>query len=106
MNEMGRHFTESGKERRMIRAELHAARPAVTIGKAGLERSVLASAEQAITARETIKIAVGKSCPLEPRDAASRLAESLGAELVEVKGRTALLYRPQECDSGPGVTTS
>lgn len=98
---MDLHFTESGKQRRMIRAELHAAKPVVTIGKAGLEPSVLASAEQAIVAREAIKIAVGRSCPLAPRDAAAGLADSLGAELVEVKGRTALLYRPQEDDSGP-----
>lgn len=103
---MDQHFTESGKQRRMIRAELHAAQPVVTIGKAGLEPSVLASAEQAIVAREAIKIAVGKSCPLNPRDAASRLAESLGAELVEVKGRTALLYRPQEGGEAPCTTTS
>ena len=89
-------FTAGGKQRRAIRAALHDERAVVQVGKAGLEQAVIISVEQALAAREAIKVAVGRSCPLGPAEVASALARQVGAEIIEHKGRVISLYRPAE----------
>ena len=89
-----RHTT-GGKERREIRAALHGERPAVQVGKNGVDEALVASAEQALAAREAIKVRVGGGCPLEPAEVAEALAIELKAEVVAITGGTILLYRPQ-----------
>ncbi|HHN75554.1 MAG TPA: YhbY family RNA-binding protein [Acidobacteria bacterium] len=92
----GTRFTSGGKERRAIRAALHDERAVVQVGKAGLEPAVIVSVEQALGAREAIKVAIGRSCPLEPAEVATALAREVGAEVIERKGRVISLYRPAE----------
>ncbi|MDQ7007849.1 MAG: YhbY family RNA-binding protein [Acidobacteriota bacterium] len=89
-------FTAGGKQRRAIRAALHDERAVVQVGKAGLEPEVIVSVEQALAAREAIKVAVGRSCPLAPAEVAATLARRVGAEVIERKGRVISLYRPAE----------
>lgn len=91
-------FTASGSERRALRARMHAERPAVQVGRGGLEAPVIDSANDAIAAREIIKVAFGKGFEGTPREGAETLADALGAEIIEVRGRTALLYRPAPAD--------
>jgi RNA-binding protein len=95
---MGTRYSSSGKERRQVRAALHAERPAVQVGKNGVDEALVTSAEQAIAAREAIKVKVGNACPLEPAEVAEALSVELRAEVVEVKGGTILLWRPGEDD--------
>lgn len=92
MNDL--RYTENGRARRKLRAEMHDKRSVVQIGKAGVDEALLESAEDAIAARELIKITIGKNCPESPQDAANQLARQLRAELIEQKGRTAVLFRP------------
>ena len=87
-------YTISGRERREIRSALHAERPVVQVGKAGLDEAVLRAAEEAISVREAIKVSIGKSCPEPAAAAAESLAVSLSAELIARTGRVVLLYRP------------
>jgi RNA-binding protein len=102
---MSARYTESGSERRALRARMHAERPVVQVGRSGLEEPVIASAEDVIAARELIKVSFGKGFEGAPREGADTLADRLDAEVVEVKGRTAVLFRPHpdveaEGDSG------
>lgn len=90
---MERHTT-SGKERRAVRAALHDEKPAIQVGKGGLEPAVIAAVDQALTAREAIKVRVGNSCPNEPREVAEALAIELHAEIIGITGSTILLFRP------------
>jgi RNA-binding protein len=92
-------FTGSGRERREIRAALHGERAVVQIGKRGIEAAVVRSAEEALVAREAIKVTFGRGLPLDAKAAANDLAERLGAEVVDVTGRTAILFRPDEPES-------
>ncbi|RMG46446.1 MAG: YhbY family RNA-binding protein [Acidobacteria bacterium] len=89
-------FTSRGRERRSIRAALHGERPAVRIGKAGATEAVLASVREALSAREAIKLAVGKGYAGSVRELAVEVAQRAGAELVAVTGRTFILFRPEE----------
>jgi len=94
---LSRH-TQSGRDRRAIRAALHGERPVVQIGRAGLTPSVIAAAREALAAREAIKLKVGQGSIASPREIAEALASALDAEVIAVTGRTLLLYRPAPPD--------
>ncbi len=63
------------------------------VGKGSLGDALLKQAEEAIEARELIKVRVLKACPHSPDAIADQLAQGLGAELVQLVGRSFLLYR-------------
>lgn len=65
----------------------------VQIGKGGLAPAIVASAIDAIKARELIKVKVLQNCPDEPQEVLEMLAERTRSDLVQIIGRNALLYR-------------
>jgi RNA-binding protein len=82
--------------RRALRARAHHLRPVVTIGAAGLSPPVAAETQRALDAHELLKVKL----PAADRDDRRALAEALcaqtGADLVQLVGRIAVLYRPRE----------
>ncbi len=68
--------------------------PVVHVGKDGATPEVTASAEEAIKARELIKIDVLKNCVFDIREIAETIAERTRAAVVTVIGRKIVLYRP------------
>ncbi len=83
----------SGKQRRYLRSLGHALNPVVHIGRGGLTDEVIAAIGDALGSHELIKIKVGSASDLDRQDAAERAAEATGAEVAQVLGNTALLYR-------------
>lgn len=65
----------------------------VQIGKSGVSTTVVDGAKAALTARELIKVRVLQNSPVEPAEGIAELAESTGAELVQLIGRNGLLYK-------------
>jgi RNA-binding protein len=63
------------------------------MGKSGLTENLIKQVEQALTARELIKIGVTRTSPLPAKDAAARLAGRTNAEVVHVIGSKIVLYR-------------
>lgn len=86
----------TGKQKRYLKALGSQLDPVVQIGKAGIAQNVIASAVDALTARELIKVRVLQNSPVEPDEAVAALAEKIGAELVQVIGRNGLLFRQNE----------
>ena len=86
----------TGKQKRHLRAMGSVLDPVVQIGKGGVVDSVAQSAQDALQARELIKVRVLRNCPEEPEDALQYLAEETGAQLVQVIGRNGLLYKRNE----------
>jgi RNA-binding protein len=84
----------SGKQVRALRALGHHLHPVVMIGRGALSDPVLASVEEALSAHELIKIKLQEGCELDRREAAAALAEACAAGVVQVLGKTILLYRP------------
>jgi len=84
----------TGKQKRFLRAMGSELDPVVQIGKAGVIKSVVDSARDALWARELIKVRVLQNSPEEPKEAIAALAKATAAELVQVIGRNGLLYRP------------
>ncbi len=84
----------SGKEKRYLRSLANTVDPVVQVGKASVNESVLFSLNEALEARELVKVKVLKNCLDEVKDVAQELAEQSKSELVQVIGRNVVLYRP------------
>ncbi|MBQ3028221.1 MAG: ribosome assembly RNA-binding protein YhbY [Lachnospiraceae bacterium] len=67
--------------------------PIFQIGKSSLTTEYLESLEEALEARELIKINVLKNCLDEPKELAYAISENINAEVVQVIGRKIVLYR-------------
>ena len=67
--------------------------PIFQIGKGGLTTEYLESVEEALEARELIKINVLKNCLDDPKELAYAIAENTLSEVVQVIGRKIVLYR-------------
>ena len=63
------------------------------VGKNGLGDALQKQVDDALTAREMIKLTVLETCPETPREMAAALAAATGAEVVQVVGRKVTLYR-------------
>ena len=82
-----------GKDRAALRAEAHHLRPTVHVGHHGITETVLQSLDEALAARELVKVQVERNAPLPVRQAAAELAGQVGAEVIQVIGRRTTLYR-------------
>ena len=83
----------SNLEIRKLKAAAQHLEPVVRVGKSGLTEAVLQSVEQALRARELIKIRFDHD--REKRDVlAGKIAEATGATLIMQVGKVALFYRP------------
>ena len=83
----------SGKEKRYLRSLANTIEPVVQVGKASVNESVLFSLNEALEARELVKVKVLKNCLDEVKDVAQELADQSKSELVQVIGRNVVLYR-------------
>ncbi|HSP77939.1 MAG TPA: ribosome assembly RNA-binding protein YhbY [Myxococcaceae bacterium] len=88
----------TGKQRRMLRGMGHHLEPVVIVGQAGVTEGVIAAVEQALHDHELIKVKINEG-PETRQEAAQRLAEGTGAELAQLLGRTALLFKKRQEDS-------
>ena len=91
----------SGKEKRYLRSLANTIDPVVQVGKASVNESVLFSLNEALDARELVKVKVLKNCLDEVKDVAQELADQSKSELVQVIGRNVVLYRPNP--EKPGI---
>jgi RNA-binding protein len=83
-----------GKERAELRAEAHHLDPTVHVGHQGLTPAVISSLEDALRTRELVKIKLGfKDDQITPKGIAESLALATNADIVQVIGRTATLFR-------------
>lgn len=84
----------TGKQKRFLRSMASTMDAIVQVGKNGVNDSVLFSLEEALRARELVKVKVLKNALEEVDEAANALAQATHAELVQILGRNVLLYRP------------
>ncbi len=65
----------------------------LNIGKASLTPELTASVDEALEARELVKLSVLKNCQDDPRKIAAMLAERTRSQVVQVIGKKIVLYR-------------
>ncbi len=63
------------------------------VGKGGVTQSVINQTDEALQARELIKLTVLETCEISPIETANALAESTNSEVVQAIGRKIILYR-------------
>ena len=83
----------TGKERAALRAEAHHLTPLVHVGQHGLTPAVFQALDDALRTHELVKVQLGRTVEVPAKDAANALATEASAEVVQVIGRTATLYR-------------
>jgi RNA-binding protein len=86
-------MTMSGKDRAELRAEAHHLTALVHVGQHGLSPTVIQSLNDALRARELVKVQLGRNADVKAKDAAEALATETGATVIQVIGKTATLYR-------------
>ena len=67
--------------------------PVTQVGKGGISENLISSLSDALDARELIKVSVLNNAEDDAAETAVSLAEALGAEVVEIKGKKIVLYR-------------
>jgi RNA-binding protein len=83
----------SSKDRAALRGEAHHLTASVHVGQHGLTDSVRQTVDDDLRTHELVKIQFGKNAEIDVKDAANSLASALGADVVQVIGRTTTLYR-------------
>lgn len=82
----------SGKQKSYLRSEAHHLQPIFQIGKGGLTDAIIKQIEEALDARELIKVSILQNCEEDKKDIAERLEEA-GIEVVQLIGKILVLYK-------------
>lgn len=84
----------TSKERAALRGQANGLDVLFQIGKGGVGDALVAQTDDALRARELIKLRVlTETSPVSARDAADELAAKTGADVVQVIGGVIVLYR-------------
>ncbi len=87
-----------GKQRRFLRGLGVEMKPTLHIGKEGVSASVLDAIELEVADRELIKLRLLDTLAGDRKEIARELAEQSGTELIQVLGRTVLLWRRNDAE--------
>ncbi len=83
-------------QRRFLRSAGRSRRPDVIIGKAGINENVLAHIRAQLARRELLKVRLTASDAAGRAAGVAEIADGTGATLVDLVGRNAVLYRPND----------
>lgn len=83
----------TSKERAALRSMAHHLDPIVNVGKECVSPEVVIATDEALEARELIKVGVLKNCFEDVREIANKLSERTNSQIVQVMGRKITLYR-------------
>ena len=75
----------NSRQRAQLRGMANGIETIFQIGKAGVTENTVKQADTALEAREIIKLRALESSPDSPADAARKIAEATGAQVVQVK---------------------
>ncbi|MBQ1311369.1 MAG: ribosome assembly RNA-binding protein YhbY [Blautia sp.] len=83
----------TSKQRAYLKGLAMTMEPILQIGKGSLTPEVTGAVEEALEARELIKISVLQNCLDDPKEIAQALAERTRSQVVQVIGKKIVLYR-------------
>ena len=84
----------TSKQRAYLKGQAMVLDSIFQIGKSSLTPELTEAVNEALEARELIKISVLKNCLDDPRQLAELLAERTRSQVVQVIGKMIVLYRP------------
>lgn len=86
----------TSKERAELRAKANSLETTLMVGKGGVTQSLIAEAENQLTARELVKGKVLEGALMTPREASDAICQVTGADGVAVIGTKFVIYRFSE----------
>lgn len=86
----------NSKQRAYLRGMANTIETILQIGKSGINENLIIQVDEALTARELIKMSVLETCPVSAREAAQMLADKIKADVVQVIGAKIVLFKQNE----------
>ena len=83
----------NSKQRAELRGMANTLEPIFQVGKGGVNDQLIRQVDETLEKRELIKITALETSPETSREAADKIAEAVGADVVQVIGRKFVLYR-------------
>lgn len=83
----------TGKQKGFLRSKAHHLQPLFQIGKNGLTESVIVQIEEALEAKELIKVNILQNCGEDKKEIAGTLAERENMNIVQTIGNVIVLYK-------------
>lgn len=83
----------TSKQRAKLKAIASTTETILQVGKGGVGEQLLKQVDDALTARELIKLRLLDTAPESPDEISQALAGATGSEVVQVIGRRVVLYR-------------
>ncbi len=83
----------TSKQRANLRSHANQMETILQVGKGGIADALLKQVDDALTARELIKMRVLETAPSFARETAQELAEKTNSEVIQVIGTRFVLYR-------------
>lgn len=87
-------LTLTSKQRARLRALANPLETILQIGKGGITENIVRQVQDALTARELIKIRVLENSLYTAKEAAAEIAENVGCDVVQVLGTRITFYKP------------
>ena len=89
----------TSKDRAYLRSLANTIEPIFQVGKSGVSSNLIKQVDDALEARELIKLTVLENSPEDTLLIGNELAEKTNCILVQVLGRKITLYRKKKKDS-------
>lgn len=86
----------TGKQRTYLKGIAHSMKPITQIGKSGVTDNFLSQLDDALEAREIVKINILETSLLDAKETANDIAQALNAEFVQAIGNKFTIYRPSK----------
>ena len=83
----------NSRQRAQLRGMANDFETILQVGKGGINENTVKQAQDALEARELIKVKILETCPTNVRDTANSLAESTNSDVVQVIGFKFVLYK-------------
>lgn len=83
----------TGKQKRFLRSKAHHLSPIFQVGKGGVNDNMITQIQEALEARELIKVSILQNCDVDKDTVAQELVSGTKAELVQLIGLTVVLYK-------------
>ena len=83
----------TSKQTKYLRGLGHHLSVLAMVGREGMTKTVITAVEEVLRAHELVKIKIQNNCPFDRKEAARQLSEATDATVVQVLGKTVLLFR-------------
>ena len=83
----------NSKQRKFLTAKANSVKPIYNVGKSSLTPEIVKGIDEALEARELIKVSILKNCMDDPKEIAEIISERTHSDVVRIIGKKIILYR-------------